>query len=215
MVDGLEGTELIVVRHGETVWNREGRQQGWLDTDLTELGVAQTQAVAEGLAEAGIAAVYSSDLGRAVKSAQIIAEKLGLAVVTEERLRERNLGIVQGMTLAEFAEEKPDEYARFSSCDADYVVPEGESRRQISERVVASVNDIAGRHEGKRVLLVAHGGVLNSMFRYAVGLEPAGERGFLLYNSSINMFVVRNGKWQLARWGDTHHLRGMETRDDS
>ena len=208
-------TELIVVRHGETAWNAIGKQQGQLDTELSGLGVAQAQAVAEALVGEGIDVLYSSDLGRALQTAEIIARKIGLAIVADVRLRERHLGIIQGMTMAQFQLEHPQEYALFRSDDPDYVIPGGESVRQRHERSVACVNDLAGNHSGRRVLVVTHGGVLNGLFRHTLGLPLAGLRSFSLCNGSINTFAVKNGQWRLNRWGDISHLRQLGTKDDS
>jgi probable phosphoglycerate mutase len=205
---------MVAVRHGETVWNLDGRQQGHLHSELTPLGVRQAQAMAEGLAGEHFDALYSSDLGRAMQTAQILAERLELDVRAEPGLRERHLGMLQGLTMAEFRERYPEHYARLRSADADYVIPEGESARQRHRRCVRCAAEIAGRHPGGKVLVIAHGGVLNSFFRHALGLAVAGPRRFCLYNGSINRFRIEDGEWSLVSWGETHHLRGIGTRDD-
>ncbi|KPK62455.1 MAG: hypothetical protein AMK73_06075 [Planctomycetes bacterium SM23_32] len=213
-MSGSEPTTLVVVRHGETVWNSDGRQQGQLDGELSPLGVRQAEAVAGALAGGQFDALYSSDLGRAVQTAEVIARRLGLAVQTDARLRERHLGMLQGMTMADFEREHPGHYARFRSADPDYAIPGGESVRQRHGRHVAAAAEIARRHPGGRVVVVAHGGVLNSLIRHALGLPMAGPRRYSLYNGSINVFCVADGEWRLARWGDTHHLEGLGTLDD-
>ena len=207
-------TELVVARHGETVRNQTGVMQGWLDSPLSELGLAQAAAMAEALAGERFDALYSSDLGRAMQTAEIIAEGTGLETIPEPRLRERNLGIMQGMTSAEFGAKHPDEHAAFGSGDSDYCVPDGESARQRHQRTVGCVEEIASRHGGQRVLIVTHGGVLNGLFRRAVGLGLAAPRRYSLLNASISTFTVANGHWKLERWGDTHHLKALETKDD-
>jgi probable phosphoglycerate mutase len=207
-------TTLFVVRHGETLWNRDGRQQGQLDGELSPLGVRQAEALARGLAAERLDALYSSGLGRAVQTADVIGRELGLQVRTDARLRERHLGMLQGMTMSDFEREHPDEFARFRSDDADYVVPGGESVRQRHERHVAAATELARRHAGGRVAVVAHGGVLNSLIRHTLGLPMAGPRRYSLYNASINVFSVAQAEWRLLRWGDTHHLEGLDTLDD-
>ncbi len=207
-------TELIVVRHGETVWNEIGKQQGWLDTELSELGRAQAQAIADSLTGEHFDALYSSDLGRAMQTAEIIGERLGLEILTDTRLRERNLGIMQGLTMAEFEQKYPEKYAQFRGGDPDYVIPDGESVRQRYERNITCAEELARHHGGQRLLVVAHGGILNSFFRHAVGMDLTAPRHFSLYNASINTFTLTDGQWRLDRWGDTHHLKHLGTKDD-
>ena len=207
-------TQVFVVRHGETVWNAAGRQQGQLDTALSELGAAQAAAIAERLSAAGIDVLYSSDLGRALQTAQIIAQRLGLDVRLEERLRERHLGMLQGLTMEEFRQRHGAEYALFHGGDPDWALPGGESIRQRHDRAVAGACDVAGRHPGQTVAIVTHGGVLESLMRHTLGLGLDVPRRFSLFNASINTFGVAAGQWKLERWGITDHLRGLGTKDD-
>ena len=209
-----KATELIVIRHGETEWNRAGKQQGQLDTNLSELGRAQAQALADALAGEHFDALYGSDLGRAMQTARAIAPRVNLEIAPDPRLRERHLGIMQGMTLAEFRREHPRGYACFCGDDPDYGLPDGESIRQRHDRSVACAEELAARHTGRRLLIVTHGGVLDSFLRRAVGLDLAAPRRFSLYNASVNTFNITDGQWRLGRWGDTHHLRQIGTKDD-
>ena len=209
-----QSTRILVIRHGETVWNAVGRQQGHLDTELSELGVAQAGAIAEALPGAGIDVLYSSDLGRAIQTARIVAQRLGLEVRQEERLRERHLGIMQGLTMEEFSQRHPADYANFRQGDPDWALPGGESIRQRHDRAVAGACDLAARHVGQTVAIVTHGGVLESLMRHAVGLSLEVPRQFSLFNASINTFSVTNGRWRLDRWGATDHLRSLDTKDD-
>jgi len=207
-------TELVVVRHGQTAWNRIGKQQGWLDSPLTGLGTTQAQAIADALVGERFDACYSSDLGRALQTAQIIAPRIGLEVIPEPGFRERNQGILQGMTMAEFEREHPAEYAHLRGADPDWAIPGGESTRQLYDRHISAAESLANRHSGARLLIVAHGGVLNSFFRRATGQGIASPRRFSLYNASINAFSITAERWTLLLWGDTHHLRHLATEDD-
>lgn len=204
-------TELIVVRHGETLWNAGGRLQGHLDSGLSPLGVRQAEAIARRLGEERFVALYSSDLGRAFQTAEPIAQATGLPIVTDSRLRERNLGVFQGLTMAEILERFPDDHRRFVSGDPDHVVPGGESGRQRYERTVACADEMAARHRGERVLIVTHGGVLNGLLRRALGIDLAIPLSYRLFNATINTFFVRGGTWKLGTWGDIHHLRDIGT----
>jgi len=207
-------TEITVVRHGETVWNADGRQQGHLDSDLSPLGLQQAGAIADCLATREFDALYSSDLGRAFHTAEFIAQITGHEIVTDQRLRERNLGIFQGLTFAEVQQRYPAEYTRFISHDPDYVIPDGESIRQRGERAVGGIEEIASNHPGETVVIVAHGGVLSDLFRHALGIPLTEPRRYKLFNASINTFYVNNGNWMLGTWGDVHHLKNIGTIDD-
>ena len=214
MTQDARTTELIVVRHGETEWNAIGKQQGHLDSPLTETGLRQAGAIADALMARSFHVLYSSDLGRAYHTAERIAGKAGHEIIKEPALRERHLGVFQGLTMAEVAEKHPEAYAGFRSGDPDYVIPGGESERQRYERIVGCVERIAGNHVGKRVVIVTHGGALTSLFRRAVGLPLGTPRAFSLFNASINTFFVSEGLWKLGTWGDVSHLSGMPTADD-
>lgn len=213
-MDAAAACELVAIRHGETVWNTQGLQQGQLNSDLTDLGRAQAKALAGRLGGEPFDGLYSSDLGRALETARIIAERVGLDVETDPRLRERDLGILQGISLRQFEQEHPHEYARFRSGDPDYVIPTGESARQRHERCVACATELAARHPGQRILIVTHGGILDSFFRHALQLPLTVPRRFSLFNASINSFTVTNGHWRLKSWGDVEHLKGIGTMDD-
>jgi len=208
------GTKLLLIRHGETVWNALGRQQGQLDTPLNERGIAQARRLGCALANRAVDRLYCSDLGRARQTAEAISDSLGLEAVCDARLRERHMGIAQGLTVEEFRLRHPVEYARFASGDADWVIPGGESLRQVHQRVVACVDDLVGRHAGETLAVVTHGGVLDRLFRYACGLDLGSPRRFSLFNASIGEFSAVPGRLKLERWGDTHHLEPFGAEDD-
>jgi probable phosphoglycerate mutase len=214
-MNDTERTILFVVRHGETEWNLIGKQQGHLDSPLTESGIKQAHALANGLLGKGIEVIYSSDLGRAVRTAAIIGSRLDLSVNVDRRLRERHLGSMQGMTKREFRDRFPEEFAAFESGDPEYALPGGESVRQRLERCVAACAELAARHPHGRVLIVAHGGLLSSLFYHALGIPLTEPRRFSLFNAAINSFSVCGDSWHLETWGDTSHLRGIITLDDN
>ena len=207
-------TIVYAVRHGETEWNSMGRQQGHRDSPLTENGTRQVRQLAEGLARKKIEILYCSDLGRALRTAEIIAARLSLRVHTDSRLRERHLGILQGLTKNEFEEMYPAEAARFDSRDPDYVLPGGESLRQCLDRCVTGTEEIAAYNAGKNILIVAHGGVLRSYFHKATGTPITGPRRYSLFNASINSFRLSNGHWRLDTWGEIAHLEDLPSLDD-
>ncbi|HXJ76547.1 MAG TPA: histidine phosphatase family protein [Candidatus Dormibacteraeota bacterium] len=210
----MSATRLIILRHGETTWNREGRFQGHLDSPLTPAGLEQAHALARRLTDCAFTALYSSDLGRAEATARIIAEATGQTVRLDCRLRERNLGVLQGLLLQEAREKFPDAYALFKHGGVDEIVPGGESTRQRCDSIMACVSDLAKRHRGEQIVVVTHGGSLSCLIRYVLGIELDAPRRFSRPNASWNVFVHRAGHWFLETWGDTSHLREASGLDD-
>lgn len=208
---------LIAVRHGETLWNKEGRQQGHLDSPLTDLGKAQAQALAQGLKGQPIDLVVSSDLGRARQTADIITSALDQKYITDPRLRERNLGCFQTFTMEEVRDKFPEEYRKFRGFDPDFPIPGGESLRQRYERTVGWAEHQATQTPEATVLAVCHGGVLMSFLHRALELPLDRERRYSLYNGAINIFHIHPLKgWSLEIWGETGHMvrAGLSTLDD-
>jgi probable phosphoglycerate mutase len=207
-------TEIILIRHGETVWNEQSRWQGHRDSDLTQAGLAQARALAERLAAARFDALYSSDLGRAWRTAEAIAGRTGHRVEREPGLRERALGVFEGLTIGEIRERYPAEHERFSARDPDHVIPGGESVRGKHDRAVRCIESIASRHPQQRVVAVTHGGILDALFRHSLNLSLAQPRTWVLYNASLNNFLFEDGRWKLGTWGDVAHLQRAGTLDD-
>jgi broad specificity phosphatase PhoE len=147
-------TTLLLVRHGETDWNASGRLQGQTDRPLNARGRSQAKALAEELAGDGIAAVYASDLLRARETAEIVGERLGLTVVIDSDLREKDWGTWEGLT----------------SDERLHVEFEGETTEAHRERVLRSVGRIVRRHPGQRVVVVTHGGSLRRIQAAVAGV---------------------------------------------
>lgn len=199
-------THLIAIRHGETEWNSQGRFQGHLNSVLSAEGLVQAERLGERLAAEGFDLLLSSDLGRALQTANAVAGHSGHQVVVEPRLRERRMGIFQGLTPAEAQARYPEEYARFRGHDPDYVIPDGESVRQLFERSVACFTELATRHRGLTLATVTHGGVLAMLYRHARAMPLHAPRDFPLYNTGINRFSHHRGAWHLRSWGELGHL---------
>jgi len=206
----MSETKLIVIRHGETEWNREKRMQGTTDTQLSDVGRAQAQALGRRLAARPFGALYSSDLSRARETARAIAEHTGIEVVTDPRLQERRFGIFEGLLAAEIIARYPQEHARFSSRDPDYEVPGGESASNFSRRCLGCLAEIADRHRGGQVVVVSHGLVLDALYRAANGLDHGTPRPLPLINASMNHFGYAAGAWRMELWGDVSHLAEHE-----
>lgn len=202
-------THFIVVRHGETLWNRDHRIQGQLDSQLSPTGLAQAEAVGKRLQGEGATLLVSSDLGRTLQTAAPIAALTELKLNTDERLRERAFGQFQALTPDEIHQRFPEEYKHWQARDPDFVVPGGESLMQLRARLVACFNEIAGRGFAK-VIIVTHGGVLDALYRYATATPYSVPRNWALANASLNDIAIENGAWRVAGWGDISHLTASE-----
>lgn len=148
-------TILLLVRHGETDWNVQGRWQGWADPPLNETGRAQARALAVQLRETAFDAAYSSDLRRAHETARIVAAPHRVPVVADRQLREIDVGSWSGLTRPEIEE-------RFGGERVD-----GETREQHAARVLAAVERIARSHQDERILIVTHGGTMRALHSHA------------------------------------------------
>jgi broad specificity phosphatase PhoE len=158
-------TTILLARHGETDWNRDGRFQGHADPPLNETGRAQAVELARALANERIAAVYSSPLRRAFETAQVVAAAHGLGPVAVEALREVDVGSWQGLTRAEIEARFPEQYARWLGHEQGW--EDGETYEQMGERVVESLLALAAAHDGERILVVTHGGPIRAAFAFA------------------------------------------------
>jgi 2,3-bisphosphoglycerate-dependent phosphoglycerate mutase len=208
-------TQLLVIRHGETAWNAEHRIQGHLDIPLSATGVRQAGRLAQRLASERVHAIYSSELARAWLTAVPLAERLGLAVIPEPRLRERSFGIFEGLTLDEIADQHPEDFRLWRARDPGWAMDGGETGQQLIDRVLEALHDIADRHRGQTVAIVTHGGVLDVAYRAARALDWDAPREHQMLNASINRVRVTFSPPALAMvdWGDVAHL--AESRDET
>jgi 2,3-bisphosphoglycerate-dependent phosphoglycerate mutase len=198
-------TTVVLVRHGETDWNVEGRIQGHLDIALNALGRAQAAALGKRLCTEPFDAVYSSDLQRAYHTARP-ARLDPVCIVREPRLRERHLGVLQGLNGKEALAQQPDAWRVFRGRDRDALLQEGESLGEFSHRAVGFLEAVRVRHAGGRVLMVTHGGLLDAIYRHAAGMPLSAPRDFPIYNASINVLSHAEDRWRIDAWGDVSHL---------
>lgn len=209
-----ELTRLIAMRHGETAWNVETRLQGQLDIPLNERGQEQARLAARSLAEDAPDVIYSSDLSRALATAQAVASRTGQAIVTDSGLRERHFGVWEGHTYAEVEQAWPVESESWRRRDPGFGPPGGETLQGFFDRCVATLTRIARAHPGQTVLVVAHGGVLDCFYRAASGLALNGPRTWELPNTGINRLLYTGERFTLVGWADVSHL-DEEARDES
>ena len=199
-------TEITIVRHGETVWNAQMRIQGHCNSDLTENGILQAELVGKALAKREFDVLFSSDLERAAETARIINTNLLLPHHLKPNLRERSFGVLEGMTIAEIKEQYPTEYAHYIQRDPKFVIPEGESPEQLYQRIVSEIEVIANQFRNQKILIVAHGLVLEMMMYRTFNIPLDNPRVFSINNSSISSFYIDDQKWFLKEWGVIEHL---------
>ncbi len=208
-------TQLTFVRHGETEWNLQRRVMGHRDSALTQTGIEQARRLAVRLRGVAFDAIYTSDLGRAVTTAAILAEGRAVEARSDARLRERRMGAFEGLTVPEMRERYPREREEYERRGAEaFEGLEIESVRDHSARVWACALELATRHEGGRVLVVTHGGALTALFQKVFDVSYAAAQKAKRPNAGVNAFICDADRWAMETWGDTAHLEGLRTLDD-
>ncbi|HRK40400.1 MAG TPA: histidine phosphatase family protein [Burkholderiaceae bacterium] len=203
----MQATRIIVLRHGETAWNHDTRIQGHTDIDLNDTGRWQAAQLGKALADEPLDAVYASDLKRAYATGQAVAQAQGLTVQAEPGLRERCFGALEGLTWLEIETQHPEHAAAWRTRVPEWAPPGGgESLAVLRERIIATLNAIATRHPDQQVAVVAHGGVLDIIYRAATGLDLQAPRSWLLKNAAINRVLWTPQSLTLVGWGDVAHL---------
>lgn len=210
----MQATRILAIRHGETTWNVDTRIQGQLDIGLNDTGHWQARRLGQALAQDHIDAIYSSDLQRAFATAQAIGAACGVTVTAEPQLRERHFGHLQGQTWAEIETHWPEEARLWRGRDPHWQPEGGESLMVLRERIAACVQRLAAQHVGEQIVLVAHGGVMDALYRLATGLEIQAPRTWQLGNAAINRLLWTPQGLTLVGWGDTQHLDGA-ARDET
>lgn len=207
-------TRIIAIRHGETDWNASGRIQGHTDIALNRTGRWQAQRLAQALADEPVQAVYASDLARAWSTAQAVAQAAGASLTAEVGLRERHFGHFEGATFDEIERRWPDQAERWRRREPDFAPGGGESLRDFQARCIGAVERLAARHRGQVMTIVAHGGVLDCLYRAANGLALEAPRHWRLGNSTINRLLHSDQGFSLALWDDARHLDGEVPGDE-
>ena len=210
----MQATRIIAVRHGETAWNVDARIQGHLDVPLNGTGQWQARQLARALAHEPIAAIYASDLQRAHATAQAVADATGAPLVADPGLRERSFGALQGRTFAQIEAELPEQALRWRKRDPDFAPEGGESLTVLRERINTTTQRLAAQHVDGLVLLVAHGGVLDVLYRLATGQGLQAPRTWLLTNAAINRLLWTPQGLNLVGWADTQHLESDNDNDN-
>ena len=224
----MKSVRLLLIRHGETDWNRALRFQGQIDVPLNAVGREQARRVGLRLAalhRVGSAAVpdlHSSDLTRAVQTATPITwasheeSSMGdihaqaVPLQTLSALREQHFGVFEGKTTTDIQAEYPQLWDQWRRFDAHYALPEGgESTRAFHDRVTTALLDLCRQTPSAELTVVTHGGVLDMVWRHAHGETLDGPRRCEIPNAGLNRVRVENGRFHIEAWGDVEHLAGL------
>lgn len=208
-------TELILIRHGETDWNRELRFQGQVDVPLNASGHEQARRLAHRIAAEQMAVdhLVCSDLIRtretASPSLQVLFPQAHIDTLTDSSLREQNFGIVDGLRVDDIKVQHADAWAQWLRFEADYGMPGGETTRQFHTRVMDAVRRIAQQYQGQKVMVVTHGGVLDMIWRTARGTGLDGPRQSDIPNAGLNRVRVDGDAVEVLDWADVRHLADL------
>ena len=199
---------IILVRHGETKWNIEGRYQGQEDTELSERGLEQGRLLAQGLKDVPIDVFVSSPLKRSFMTASFCAELHGNTVAKDERLTEINHGLWEGRLAGDIEAEYPDEFAAWHTQPHTVQMPGegGESLEDVRVRVRAAFDDYAQKYAEKTVFVAAHDAVNKAVICDLLGLSQAAFWQIKQDNTCINVLEEQDGRWRLVLLNSTTHL---------
>ena len=207
--------EIDLVRHGESFFNRVGKVQGHTNSPLTELGREQARRVGEVLKIRRIETIYTSDLVRALETAQIVGGVLGLEPVVLEGFREIALGQWEGRPIEEIRREDSKNLELWYSRPMEARIPGAESLEDFRERVLGTFQGLLGRHREGRIALISHGGVLSVIISHVLGLNLNHLWHFRLNNASISRVVYGYMVPKLVLLNDTCHMDGLESSSPS
>lgn len=199
--------KIFLVRHGQTVWNSEQKYMGSSDIALTEEGVRQAGKLADRLAAEKIGAVLASDLSRARTTAEAIAGRHGLPLLSDSGFREMNFGEWEGLTYAQIMGKWPELLQSLYENPGERCPPGGESANQVRQRATAALAEGLAGHPGKNLVVVAHGGVNRLLLCQALGLPTRQMWQIGQDAAALNILYREQEAWTLALWNDTCHLR--------
>jgi 2,3-bisphosphoglycerate-dependent phosphoglycerate mutase len=213
----MSATKLFLIRHGQSAGNAEGRFGGHSATPLSELGFEQARVTAKALAKENVNAIYSSDLLRAVQTAEPLAKLLNLEIITNPAFRERNVGVLEGLTFDESKEAFPNDYYALVNRNIHHVITEGESYRHLLSRITGELRTIIRKHRGQRIAVFTHTGVLCFMTLHLLGAIHRNTKQtpwIVTSNCGINRFEIRGPRnIRVLALNDTRHLAQITGND--
>ena len=199
---------LLIVRHGETDWNAQGRIQGHTDIGLSEKGAEQARSLGKRLAGLTIDIAYTSDLKRSSETARIALGGRDIVLNETPKLRGYHKGVFEGMTLAEIKAQFPEEHPRYLEKNLSYAPKGGETTRDVSARMTEIFNEIRSNHLNESVLVVSHGGVLRAAMVSLLGMPLEGNWSFVFGNCGLTMVDTYEDNAVLRLFNDTSHING-------
>ena len=198
---------IVLVRHGQTGWNKQERFRGWVDIDLDDTGRSQAQAAAGRISQWDAAAVYSSPLKRAMSTAQALADTAGLTVEPVEGITDMNFGVWQGMSIAEVEDTYPEQFDLWRHRPHELEIPEGETLEDVRRRTTATIEELAAKHDGETIAVVTHRVVCKVLICHLLGLDNSHFWQIEQDTTAINIFELDDGKTTVHLINDTCHLR--------
>lgn len=213
----MTATRLFLIRHGQSAGNAQGRFGGHSATPLSELGFEQARVTAEALAKENINAIYSSDLLRAVQTSEPLSKLTGIPVITKPEFRERNVGVLEGLTFDESKQEYPDDYYALVNRNVHHVITKGESYSDLLNRIKGELRSIIRKHRGERIAIFTHTGALCFMTLHLLGAIHRGTKQtpwIITSNCGINRFEIRGPRnIRVLALNDTRHLTQITGND--
>ncbi|MDI1241119.1 MAG: histidine phosphatase family protein [bacterium] len=210
-------TRLYLIRHGQSAGNAEGRFGGHGPTPLSDLGQRQAELTGEALAKENISAIYSSDLYRAVQTAEPLAGLTGVPVLTKTAFRERNVGVLEGLTFDESKLQHPKDYYALVNRNYHHVITGGESYRHLVKRAMDEIWEILRRHQGERVAIFSHTGAICFMTLHLMGAirrDTKQTPWLITSNCGVNRFEIRGrSNIRVLALNDTRHLSDITGND--
>ena len=210
-------TKLYLVRHGQSAGNAEGRFGGHSATPLSELGLKQAELTAQTLAKEKIDAIYTSDLYRAVQTAEPLAKLLDLPIVKTPAFRERHVGVLEGLTFDESKESFPKDYYALVNRDIHHIITKGESYRHLLRRATDELYEILRSHQGERVAIYSHTGAICFLTLHLIGAinrDTKQTPWLVTSNCGINRFEIRGrNNIRVLAVNDTRHLLQITGND--
>ena len=197
---------IFLIRHGETEWNRQNRLQGDSDIHLSPEGFHQAKSLADHVPFQHVDAIYSSDLTRAVTTAEILAERFNLTVNEMPELRETNFGDWEGRFISELAAEFPKEFGRFFTDPERCHPPHGETFLESQARAMIGIREIISKHDNQNIVVVTHGAVIRLILGAALDMPIHKMWAIAQFNMALNVLRVDDGDMTVELMNSTAHL---------